>query len=73
MGKEGQTQTATIDFEREAAAKTALLLDNTKLGPDSVKVESVGGRTFVKDTPSQSSEGNELLQEDKPRTAIFAE
>ncbi|OMP85119.1 Protein vip1 [Diplodia seriata] len=38
------TQSATVTFEKETAAKTALLLDNTQLGPAQVKVGGRGGR-----------------------------
>ena len=34
------SQSATVTFEKETAAKTALLLDNTQLGPAQVQVSS---------------------------------
>merc|ERR1712029_1090102 len=34
------TQSASVTFEKETAAKTALLLDNTQLGPAQVSVSS---------------------------------
>ena len=34
------SQSATVTFEKETAAKTALLLDNTQLGKSQVKVTS---------------------------------
>ncbi|KAK7524639.1 hypothetical protein IWZ03DRAFT_29684 [Phyllosticta citriasiana] len=69
------TQSATVTFEKETAAKTALLLDNTQLGPAQVKVSSsksiddlAGGKAgeeFPKEDP--------IEQEDKPRARIIAE
>ncbi|KAF2225499.1 putative actin cytoskeleton protein, partial [Elsinoe ampelina] len=68
------TKTASVSFEKETAAKTALLLDNTQLGPNQVEVTS--------DSASSSSEkaagtteatGDDITQEDKPRSRIVAE
>src|ERR1700744_1571512 len=39
----GETQNATVTFEKETAAKTALLLDNTQLGATQVQVNSAAG------------------------------
>ena len=39
----GETQSATVTFEKETAAKTALLLDNTQLGSTHVQVSSATG------------------------------
>ena len=68
------TQSATVTFEKETAAKTALLLDNTQLGPAQVSVsaaksldEAAGGKT------AGSGEEGDIAQEDKPRSRIFAE
>ena len=67
-------QSATVTFEKETAAKTALLLDNTQLGPAQVSVsaaksldEAAGGKT------ASAGEDGEIPQEDKPRSRIFAE
>jgi len=72
----GETQDATVTFEKETAAKTALLLDNTKLGATEVKVSSASGSTeddgshFTKNTERDS---DEITQEEKPRSRIVAE
>lgn len=64
-----------MTFEKETAAKTALLLDNTQLGANQVHVTSAasldelaGGRTAHPD-----ENVDDLSQEDKPRSRIFAE
>lgn len=71
------TQSATVTFEKETAAKTALLLDNTQLGPAQVKVTSAkgfddlaGGKSPERDT---TKDENDVAQEDKPRGRIIAE
>lgn len=70
----GANQSATVTFEKETAAKTALLLDNTQLGPAQVAVsaaksldEAAGGKT------ASAADDGTLAQEDKPRSRIFAE
>ncbi|KAK5130991.1 hypothetical protein LTR08_001403 [Meristemomyces frigidus] len=72
------SQSATVTFEKETAAKTALLLDNTQLGPAQVHVSSAasldqmsGGKSAGSADESHSSD--ELAQEDKPRSRIVAE
>lgn len=76
------TKSATVTFEREAAAKTALLLDQTKLGPNPVHVEGAhsldeiaGGNTASHaDEPTFGADDDPIArQENKPRSAIFAE
>lgn len=64
-----------MSFEKETAAKTALLLDNTQLGPAQVHVtsgasldEAAGGKTA-----GAADESDEITQEDKPRSRILAE
>ncbi|QIW95393.1 hypothetical protein AMS68_000911 [Peltaster fructicola] len=72
---------ATVIFEKETAAKTALLLDNTMLGAAEVHVTtSNSGTSSASTSPSTSkAAGNtgdhsdDLAQEDKPRSRIFAE
>lgn len=65
-----------MTFEKESAAKTALLLDNTQLGPAQVHVESdssapsTGAGTTSTTT---SSDDSEIAQEDKPRSRVVAE
>ncbi|PMD48458.1 hypothetical protein L207DRAFT_414465 [Hyaloscypha variabilis F] len=72
----GETQNATVTFEKETAAKTALLLDNTKLGATEVQVTSATGSTdddgshFTKNTERDT---DEITQEEKPRSRIIAE
>ncbi len=72
MTAEGETKSATVTFERETAAKTALLLNNTQLG---LKHISVTGAAAEKDEAGQPHErdGDNLTQEEKPRSRIFAE
>jgi len=62
------TKSATVTFEKETAAKTALLLDNTQLGEAQVHVTSASSTS--KDA---STEDHEVAQEDKPRARILAE
>lgn len=75
--KEGSAQTATVTFEKPTAAKTALLLDNTQLGPSLVQVsgnssqESSGGAAT--DSSNTKDSSHEVDQEDKPRSRILAE
>ena len=72
----GETQDATVTFEKETAAKTALLLDNTQLGATQVQVTSATGSTdddgshFTKNTERDS---DDITQEEKPRSRIVAE
>ncbi|KAL1650292.1 Protein vip1 [Diplodia intermedia] len=74
------TQSATVTFEKETAAKTALLLDNTQLGPAQVKVTSAksfeelaGGKGSPEHGEAGKEENNNIPQEDKPRGRIIAE
>ncbi|MCJ1250803.1 hypothetical protein MMC30_008031 [Trapelia coarctata] len=75
------TKSATVTFEKETAAKTALLLDNTQLGPSQVHVSSASSigdlassaATSAKEAVSSSSEDDSITQEDKPRSRIVAE
>ncbi|KAJ5747585.1 uncharacterized protein N7511_009281 [Penicillium nucicola] len=70
-------KSASVTFEKEAAAKTALLLDQTQLGTSAVHVEAAhniddlaGSNTTTADT--KEDEDN-IPQEDKPRSRIVAE
>merc|ERR1712070_486235 len=72
------TQSASVTFEKETAAKTALLLDNTQLGPAQVSVssaksldEAAGGKTAG--SYDEKGEDGEIPQEDKSRSRIVAE
>ena len=63
-----------------SAAKTALLLDNTQLGPTQVQVTSshsideiAGSATKTESGHSDSKDSDEIEQEDKPRSRIVAE
>ncbi|KAJ4986055.1 RNA recognition domain-containing protein [Stagonosporopsis vannaccii] len=70
----GDTQSASVTFEKAAAAKTALLLDSTQLGPNSVHVKSAGGdSTTEKSAADDTHEGDHISQEQKPRARIVAE
>lgn len=64
-----------MTFEKETAAKTALLLDNTQLGPAQVHVTqaaSLGDIAGEKATGEEGEKDN-IPQEDKPRSRIVAE
>jgi len=66
-----------VSFEKPTAAKTALLLDNTQLGANQVHVTAASDLDAI--APGKTaghSEGDapeDLAQEDKPRSRIFAE
>lgn len=75
---ENETQSASVTFEKAAAAKTALLLDNTQLGPNSVHVSSaksideLAGEKAA--APEEAKDGeHHIEQEEKPRARIVAE
>jgi RNA recognition motif-containing protein len=65
------TKSATVTFEKETAAKTALLLDNTQLGPAQVQVTSAASLSEL--AGSLPDEEHHVAQEDKPRSRIVAE
>jgi RNA recognition motif-containing protein len=72
----GETQSATVTFEKETAAKTALLLDNTQLGSTQVKVTSATGSSEDDGshyTTNAERDSDEITQEEKPRSRIIAE
>ncbi|KAL8650352.1 MAG: hypothetical protein Q9210_003876 [Variospora velana] len=70
-------QSATVTFEKETAAKTALLLDNTQLGSSQVQVSSAANLDDIAGKPSGADDTardeNDITQEDKPRARIVAE
>jgi RNA recognition motif-containing protein len=71
-------QSASVTFEKTAAAKTALLLDNTQLGPNSVQVSSAKSLDEIAGEKATSAEeakdgDHHIEQEQKPRARIFAE
>ncbi|OJD17844.1 hypothetical protein AJ78_02085 [Emergomyces pasteurianus Ep9510] len=80
-GEPDAPQSATVTFEKEAAAKTALLLDNTQLGPSSVKVTAAASMDDLAGTkartespePKDHNGVHDIEQEDKPRSRIIAE
>lgn len=77
------TKSATINFEKENAAKTALLLDNTQLGKSQVQVSTAStldevvtkAGSSVASAAGAVAGGDEhnISQEDKPRTRVVAE
>jgi len=69
----GETKDATVSFEKETAAKTALLLDNTQLGATHVQVTSASGSTEDDGSHYNEGDSDEITQEVKPRTRIIAE
>jgi len=75
---DNNTQSASVTFEKAAAAKTALLLDNTQLGPNSVHVTSaksiddIAGEKAVSTEEAKDGD-HDLEQEEKPRGRIIAE
>lgn len=69
-------KSASVTFEKETAAKTALLLDNTQLGPSQVQVTSASSLSDIASSvlpTGVSPDSDELSQEDKPRSRILAE
>ena len=75
---DADSQSASVTFEKQAAAKTALLLDNTQLGPNSVHVTSAKSIDDVAGEKAVSAEeakdgDHHIEQEEKPRARIVAE
>ncbi|KAF2396084.1 actin cytoskeleton protein-like protein [Trichodelitschia bisporula] len=66
------TQEATVTFDKETAAKTALLLDSTQLGPSQVHVTPDESAPSLSTSKDETDDGD-VQQEDKPRARIFAE
>jgi hypothetical protein len=71
------TKSATVTFEKESAAKTALLLDSTQLGPTQVSVSSAANlddlAASAGQTTTSGGDDGDISQEDKPRARIVAE
>ncbi|CEL01274.1 Putative Actin cytoskeleton protein [Aspergillus calidoustus] len=73
------SKSATVTFEKDAAAKTALLLDQTKLGSSIVHVEAaqsiddLAGSHSATASEAKDEHNHDLEQEDKPRSRIIAE
>lgn len=77
-GEANADKSATVTFEKETAAKTALLLDNTQLGKSQVHVSSASSIDQVAAQASAASHAastgdDHIPQEDKPRSRIIAE
>lgn len=72
-------KSATVTFEKETAAKTALLLDNTQLGKSQVRVtaastiDQVATQAGAAVTSAAQAAEDHIPQEDKPRSRIVAE
>lgn len=71
---EGESKSATVTFEKETAAKTALLLNHTKLGANEISVTSnVSDDDNGAPTSNADRDTDEITQEEKPRARILAE
>jgi len=69
---EGATKSATVTFEKQTAAKTALLLNHTKLGDTEISVSGADGDDdHFKHQEERDTD--EITQEEKPRARILAE
>ncbi|KAI1436550.1 major facilitator superfamily domain-containing protein [Xylaria sp. CBS 124048] len=69
------TQEATVTFEKETAAKTAQLLNNTQLGSSQIAVSSADGQPDdgAPHSGSINRDTDHIAQEEKPRSRILAE
>ncbi|KAE8380680.1 hypothetical protein BDV26DRAFT_256799 [Aspergillus bertholletiae] len=78
-GEPDAPKSATVTFEKEAAAKTALLLDQTQLGGSPVHVQAaqtlddIAGSQAASAGEARDENSHEIAQEDKPKSRIFAE
>ncbi|CAK7213613.1 Protein vip1 [Sporothrix curviconia] len=70
---EGESKSATVTFEKDTAAKTALLLNNTQLGQNHIAVTGGVHHDAEEAHSGAERESDELTQEEKPRARIFAE
>lgn len=75
---DGSFKSATVTFEKETAAKTALLLNQTKLGATEISVTSSSTSSPSSDhddhpTSNTDRDTDEITQEEKPRARILAE
>ncbi|KAG5921864.1 hypothetical protein E4U42_005687 [Claviceps africana] len=76
LTSEGETKSADVTFEKDTAMKTALLLNNTQLGPNHITVTSANGSTDDDGshyTKNDNRDSDAITQEEKPRTRILAE
>ncbi|RDA84314.1 hypothetical protein CP532_4802 [Ophiocordyceps camponoti-leonardi (nom. inval.)] len=73
----GETKTAEVAFEKDAAMRTAVLLNNTQLGPNHISVAAASGDVGDDDAAAKHVERDaddmNLSQEEKPRTRVIAE
>ncbi|KAF3761566.1 hypothetical protein M406DRAFT_357790 [Cryphonectria parasitica EP155] len=73
---EGETKSASVTFEKDTAAKTALLLNSTQLGTSHISVTSASGISPDDESPATTNkerDSDEITQEEKPRSRIIAE
>ncbi|RCI16535.1 hypothetical protein L249_2644 [Ophiocordyceps polyrhachis-furcata BCC 54312] len=75
-GSGGETKTAEVTFEKDAAMRTAVLLNNTQLGPNHISVACASGDVADDDAAKhveRDADDMDLSQEEKPRTRVIAE
>jgi len=70
---EGDSKSATVVFEKETAARTALLLNNTQLGTSHISVTGTADKDSEAAHHTGERDSDEITQEEKPRSRIFAE
>ncbi|KAI5918203.1 hypothetical protein F4810DRAFT_693417 [Camillea tinctor] len=72
---ENDTKDASVTFEKETAAKTAQLLNNTQLGSSQISVTPADGKLDDGGLHSTSADRDteDIPQEEKPRSRILAE
>ncbi|KAK6956922.1 hypothetical protein Daesc_002204 [Daldinia eschscholtzii] len=72
---EGNTKDASVTFEKETAAKTAQLLNNTQLKGSQISVIPADGKADdgTPHTTNADRDTDEITQEEKPRSRILAE
>jgi RNA recognition motif-containing protein len=74
-GADEKTKDASVTFEKETAAKTAQLLNNTQLGGAQISVTPADGKVDdgAPHTTDTERDSDEITQEEKPRSRILAE
>jgi len=70
---DGGSKSAVVTFEKETAAKTALLLNNTQLGPNQISVTGNAGDKDDSAHHEGERDSDDITQEEKPRSRIVAE
>ncbi|KAK9440990.1 vip1 [Metarhizium brunneum] len=75
VATEGDSKSADVTFEKETAMKTALLLNNTQLGPNHISVTSSSSTTDDEGhhDAKVDRDSDDITQEEKPRARILAE